>query len=390
MEKSAFAAPAVPPAPASVSSPIPASPVDPATRPATGKGSVTLYDRWLRVPLTDGHADFHYKWLRQQCDLGRHPSTREQQVDSSQIADDITAWAAFVDADALYVHWTDDGRTSRYALSFLEQHAYARNRDAAPPPPADVQTITLHRGADSDGVRTVVLAALERLPRHGAVLVRRDEGVTTPPQDETDLLIDTFAAHGLRVIATHFGRIEDLRTDNSTNQNTDQLGYTDAAIGPHTDQPFLDHPPRLQLLQAIRPATQGGENQVVDALAAARYLRDVDRPSYDILSTVPVDFHRKQRAFERRVVSPILRGDGDDFQIRYSYFTMAPPQRPFAELEAWYRAYDRFARIVRDPRHQYRFTLRAGDFLLYDNHRMLHARSGFVGARWVRGIYFDR
>jgi gamma-butyrobetaine dioxygenase len=68
---------------------------------------------------------------------------------------------------------------------------------------------------------------------------------------------------------------------------------------------------------------------------------------------------------------------------------MAPHRLPFAEMEAFYRAYDRFARIVRDPRHQYRFSLRAGDFLVYDNHRMLHARTGFTGRRWVRGIYFD-
>ena len=38
----------------------------------------------------------------------------------------------------------------------------------------------------------------------------------------------------------------------------------------------------------------------------------------------------------------------------------------------------------------YRFLLNAGDYLLYDNHRMLHARTAFRGARWLRGIYFDR
>ena len=35
------------------------------------------------------------------------------------------------------------------------------------------------------------------------------------------------------------------------------------------------------------------------------------------------------------------------------------------------------------------FRLEAGDFLLYDNWRMLHARTSFTGARWVRGVYFD-
>ena len=47
------------------------------------------------------------------------------------------------------------------------------------------------------------------------------------------------------MVETHFGRIEDLRTDNTTNQNTDQLGYTDAAINLHTDQPYIADPPGL-------------------------------------------------------------------------------------------------------------------------------------------------
>ena len=34
-------------------------------------------------------------------------------------------------------------------------------------------------------------------------------------------------------------------------------------------------------------------------------------------------------------------------------------------------------------------ALSPGDFLLYDNHRILHGRTAFRGARWVRGIYFD-
>jgi gamma-butyrobetaine dioxygenase/trimethyllysine dioxygenase len=90
------------------------------------------------------------------------------------------------------------------------------------------------------------------------------------------------------------------------------------------------------------------------------------------------------------VIAPILDFSGPTFRIRYSYFTMDPYDRPFDEMEDWYRAYDRFAQLVRHPAHQLRFGLNEGDFLLYDNHRMLHARTGFRGPRWVRGIYFDR
>lgn len=56
----------------------------------------------------------------------------------------------------------------------------------------------------------------------------------------------------------------------------------------------------------------------------------------------------------------------------------------------------------------WQFLLRPGDFVLYDNFRMLHARTGFKvfffflffllfgllltyqGARWMRGIYVER
>ncbi len=87
--------------------------------------------------------------------------------------------------------------------------------------------------------------------------------------------------------------------------------------------------------------------------------------------------------------SPIFQGNARDFLIRYSYFTLAPHSLPFARMEGFYRAYDRFARLVRNPANQRRFLLREGDYLIYDNHRMLHARTSFSGPRWMRGVYFN-
>ena len=107
-------------------------------------------------------------------------------------------------------------------------------------------------------------------------------------------------------ISTHFGRIEDLRTDNTTNANTDQLGYTDAAIGFRTDQPFLDDPPRYQLLQGIRNADRGGDTILADGEAAFRYLASLDIEAANLLRRTPVRFHRQQKQYEREVVSPII------------------------------------------------------------------------------------
>ncbi|TQF14092.1 gamma-butyrobetaine dioxygenase [Myxococcus llanfairpwllgwyngyllgogerychwyrndrobwllllantysiliogogogochensis] len=346
------------------------------------------HDDFLRVYFAgDGvprHADFHWFWLRHNSELDRHPLTRERIVCSSELPLELRPRGVRVSADAsgLDVDWGDraDGQVSRYAADWLLANAYAADRVAVPPPPSDSVLLTV----EASQVREpLVPFALKRLQESGAVIVRGFEA-------DTEALIDLFGGAGLSVIETHFGRIEDLRTDNTTNRNTDQLGYTDSAVQLHTDQPFLDRPPRYQLLHCQRPAETGGENSVVDGLAAARYLADQDAAAFELLRTVQVTFHRKQAAFERVLVSPVFDFDAPEgFRIRYSYFTLAPHRVPFARMEAWYRAYNRFATLVRDERHQFRFRLGAGDFLLYDNWRMLHARTSFTGARWVRGVYFD-
>lgn len=348
-----------------------------------------LHDDWLRVRFGSGqHADFHYRWLRHNCDRERHPITNERTLCSSELPDDVRPRHAELTGADLQVTWAPDGHASTYALSWLAEHAYARNRAAVPPPPADLARIEIHGQGRSLAER--VARALEHVRTHGAAVVRGDAESARAPEDATEPLIRAFEAAGMRVIPTHFGRIEDLRTDNTTNKNTDQLGYTDAPVHLHTDQPFLEQPPHYQVLQCVRAADQGGDSLLADARAAFRYLESVDARAAAVLAEVPVRFHRRQKNFERELISPIIvRRDDDTFFIRSSYFTLAPHRLDFATMSEFYRAHDRFMRLIRDPRHHYHARLEPGDWLLYDNHRMLHARTGFSGARWVRGIYFD-
>ena len=345
--------------------------------------SVERGDGFVTVVEADHRSDFHLRWLRHNCDLDRHPSTGERLIDSAALPDRLAIDEAAIDDGVLRIRWTHDQRVSRFPLAWLRDHAYSVNRDAAPRPPSRVADLEIDGSA---GPVAVVEAVLAQLARSGAALVRRE---SIAPQDETEAWIGALESRNLGVIETHFGRIEDLRTDNTTNANTDQLGYTDAAIDLHTDQPFLHAVPRYQLLQGIRTADHGGETLLADAEAAFDYLASLDCDAADRLESTQVRFHRQQRNFERDVVSPIIKQRPGSFQIRSSYFTVAPYRLPFDEMESWYRAHDRFVRIVRDPRNHYRFRLGPGDTLLYDNHRMLHGRTAFRGPRWVRGVYFD-
>ena len=345
--------------------------------------SAVLHDGFVRIIDSDRTFDFHLRWLRHNCDLDRHPSTGEKMSDSAELPDVLAVTELSLDDQVVRVRWAFDQRVSRFPVGWLREHAYAIDRAAVPPPPSLVAALELDGCA---GPAATIDRILERVALHGAALVRRH---TASPEAETEHWIAAFKARGLRTISTHFGRIEDLRTDNTTNANIDQLGYTDAPIDLHTDQPFLDSPPRYQLLQSIRAADHGGDSILADARAGIAYLASLDRDAAQRLRTTPVRFHRKQKGFERVVVSPIVVERDGQFQIRSSYFTAAPYHLPFDEMESWYRAHDRFVRILRDPRHQYRFRLAPGDTLIYDNHRMLHGRTAFRGPRWVRGVYFD-
>lgn len=145
----------------------------------------------------------------------------------------------------------------------------------------------------------------------------------------------------------------------------------------------------MQLLQCIRCADTGGENTLVNAEHVALYLREIDPQSYYLLSTIPVHFHRKQKQFQSVHIGPIIESVNDEIkQIRHSYFTLAPFHFPFWLTKAYYNAYQKYASILYDKQCQYRVLLGPGDFVLYDNYKMLHARDSFTGPRHLRGVYF--
>ncbi len=349
--------------------------------------SVEVHDGYLRLVEAGHHADFHLRWLRHNNDHDRHPITGERTLDSAELPDELAVVSAGLVDGVLRVRWRDDDRVSRYPLEWLRRHAYATDRIAAPRPPSQVTALEI---AGARAPAAIAPDLLARLALHGAAVVRREHpSPEAETEAESEVWIAALAAHGLQIVGTHFGRIEDLRTDNTTNENTDQLGYTDSAIDLHTDQPFLEAPPRYQLLQGIRDADKGGNTVLADGEAAFRYLQSLDRDAADLLTSTRISFHRKQKNFEREVISPIVSiRDGRVF-VRSSYFTEAPYQIAFDRMAAWYRAHDQFVRILRDPQNHYAFRIRPGDVLVYDNHRMLHGRTAFSGARWIRGVYFN-
>jgi alpha-ketoglutarate-dependent taurine dioxygenase len=339
---------------------------------------VTLSKDHLSVEIDNHTHLFHYVWLRHNCscigteDGCRHIKTKERIINLTKIPFDISVENHEVDGDTLKIQWTG-GHKSEYAREWLVKWSYWTTiRETRP------EDVIVNFKDRSPKLLHHILAT------YGMVVVK---GGSAEP-DATLKLADEF---GGKIIETHFGLIEDLMPNNTTNKNNDQLGYTFSAVELHTDQPFIKNPPGMQMLHCIKKASKGGENVIANVKLACQILRQDFPEDFKILTTKSVHFHRVQEKFESLIVSPLLQVDenGELIQIRYSYFTMDPFHLSPNEMIPFYKAYKRFSDIINDPKYNYLIGLEPGDYVLYNNHTCCHARTAFEGDRHMRGVYFD-
>jgi gamma-butyrobetaine dioxygenase len=71
---------------------------------------------------------------------------------------------------------------------------------------------------------------------------------------------------------------------------------------------------------------------------------------------------------------------------------MQPVRLRAAESERFYAAYRAFAEVINRPQLQVVFRMQPGDCVIFDNIRLLHARTGFegeAGERHLQGCYAD-
>ena len=79
--------------------------------------------------------------------------------------------------------------------------------------------------------------------------------------------------------------------------------------------------------------------------------------------------------------------------VHFNNRSMSALDLPEAEILPWYRAYRRFAAIMREPAGELRLRLSPGDLLIMENNRALHGRTAFdpnLGRRHLQGCYVDK
>jgi gamma-butyrobetaine dioxygenase len=230
----------------------------------------------------------------------------------------------------------------------------------------------------------ILAEALECVSRHGIVFFA---GAGVQP-----LAVERAVARFGYIRETNYGRLFDVREEAEPNH----LAYTAADLELHTDNPYRDPAPTLQLLHVIEAADVGGESQFVDGFALAEALRRESPNHFRVLSATPVEFAFTGPGGECYATrTPVIEvaPDGRLNGLRVNHRALRPPPLTSGVVEPWYEAYLDFYQRLHAPAARLQRKLTPGDMVMFDNRRVLHGRSAYGGAggrRWLQGCYAER
>jgi gamma-butyrobetaine dioxygenase len=351
----------------------------------------------IELDWTDGRAArFHAVWLR---DNSPDPQTRspvngQRLITVLGLPEDVrVGQASAAQPHVLKVLFLPENREAVFSAEWLRQRIYDRAMEAesgwtpetvtrwgcellSSIPRADFREVAASRRALRDW-----LAAVRR---YGFALL------TDAPCASGGLLqvVELFGY----VRETNYGRWFEVRAE----VNPSNLAYTNLGLQAHTDNPYRDPVPTLQLLACLENTVSGGESVVVDGFEAVRRLKASNPDGFALLSRYCARFEYSGSAGVRlsaRRPMIELAPDGELIAVRFNNRSLAAvTDVPYERLPDYYRAYREFAHMIEEPALAVSFKLEPGELFIVDNTRVLHARKAFSGSgtRWLQGCYADK
>lgn len=359
----------------------------------------TLVDEGRTIALgwDDGtRSRFHAMWLRDNAldDRTRSAGNGQRLITILDIPAETRIGEASIKGEALVVTFVPEDKTVSFPASWLRAHTYDREENRQP-------------GWTGRDIRRWTKATMQSsVPRAAYSEARHDRNVLrqwlTAVRSFGFAVMDGLPAESgaLCSVADLFGYIREINYGRwfevRAEVNPNNLAYTNLGLQAHTDNPYRDPVPTLQILACIENTVEGGESSVVDGFAVAAALQAENSNGFRLLSSYPARFEYAGSSGVRlQSKRPMIElgPDGELICVRFNNRSLAPTiDVPFAEMNAYYATYRRFAELIEDPAFEVTFKLEAGQSFIVDNTRVMHARKAFSGSgtRWLQGCYADK
>lgn len=314
------------------------------------------------------------------------------------------------------MHGYDGRHKSTYPKAFLENSIRATPAKG------------LH-GLDGVGKADIEIETWDKAQISGAFKFIDYEDYMTSDDVMYDILVH-MRSHGLAIIRgipdqsdaveSIVGRIGHLRDtfyghtwNVKSVSRAKNVAYTSQYLGFHMDLLYMSEPPGLQFLHCLRNSCAGGASMFSDAFHAARSLGTEYPADWDILRRYAVPYHYHNAGEHYYQTHPIIQTSSADPSTRPDFINWSPPfqapfnpailrrkdsnsnsncHEPLPDFADFLRAAKRFQHHVEAPGNIYEHRLQAGECVLFNNRRVLHARRAFdttAGERWLKGAYLD-
>ena len=189
---------------------------------------------------------------------------------------------------------------------------------------------------------------------------------------------------------TNFGEYFDVKSKPDPND----LAYTSLALAPHTDNPYRNPVPCIQLLHCIESKVTGGLSTLVDGFTVTEDLKKENPDFYKILTEVKVRFRFIDKEVILETICPLIELDENNSfkQVRFSPRLDYVPILDKEKLDLYYQARTKLSEMYNSEKYRIEFKLKPKDLMMMDNHRLLHGRTSYEtkeGERYLQGCYID-
>ncbi|RAR63521.1 gamma-butyrobetaine dioxygenase [Onishia taeanensis] len=325
-------------------------------------------------------------WLRERCQEPESldVATQQRLFNPHHLDEDLTLVEAELMDDQEVRLSFSDGHSGRYDLRHFADDF--DDDDGLPAPrlwDSSIDFASITRDWEKIDDHGYFREALETYLRHGVIILKN------VPTDGGHL-VDVGETFG-HVRSTNFGKYFEVCSRPESND----LAYRSVPLAPHTDNPYREPVPGIQLLHCLTNETTGGLSTLVDSLAVAEQLRAEDPEGYRLLSTIPVRFRFIDDGVELIERRPMIhldamgKMDGVHYSPRLDYLPLMDEE----STKAFHRARRRLGELFAHADYEIQFALGDGELMMFDNNRVLHGRTAYdqnEGFRHLQGCYIDR
>ena len=189
---------------------------------------------------------------------------------------------------------------------------------------------------------------------------------------------------------TNFGEFFNVKSK----PNPNDLAYTSLPLAPHTDNPYRNPVPCIQILHCIENKVSGGLSTLVDGYTVTEQLKKDFPDYYKILTEIKVRFQFIDQSVVLEDWAEMIQLDENRKfkQVRFSPRLDFVPLMEKEKLDLYYSARKKISELYNSDKYRIEFKLLSGDLLMMDNHRLLHGRTTYnanEGNRFLQGCYID-